>query len=46
MLTALLCLWIGFALGFLCAAMLRGGGRNAREELNGARVVAAVRYRR
>ena len=53
MLVALVCLWIGFAIGFLCAAMLSGGHRNprdepddARDELDDARVVAGIRLRR
>lgn len=32
MITALVCLWIGFAIGFLCAAMLHAGRERARGE--------------
>lgn len=46
MLVALVCLWIGFAIGFVCAAMMRGGRRNAHDELDDGRATAGVRIRR
>lgn len=45
MLVALVCLWIGFAIGFLCAAMLHGGRRTARDELDDGRALAGIRIR-
>lgn len=38
MVLALVCLWIGFALGFIVAAVLRGGSRGEEERA----VVAAT----
>jgi hypothetical protein len=46
MLVALVCLWIGFALGFLCAAMLRGGHPHAHDRRDGESAMAPVRMGR
>lgn len=41
MLTAFVCLWIGFALGFVCAAMLRSGRGEAADGIEETRRVPA-----